>query len=285
VDDLKVSLRLLLKSPGFSLAAIIVLALGIGLNAAMFSVVYAFTMAGRPFPEADRIVQLYSRDARTTTTPRVLLSVYQNVPPGQTCSDLLAAPIVGIGDGTESRRAFSVVVSANYFDVLGVPLVQGRTFSADEDRPGQDIPVAIVSHAYWKRTGFDPGLVGKTVRVNERPFTVVGIAPRGFTGTMSVFGPELFFPLGVFHTLANDFEAKRRGRSSALTRTTCSSSGGSRTAWRSRQRRWASISSARAWHRRSRPSTSTRCCRSLRCRSSSRAPRPPTRPCSARLAP
>ena len=59
----------------------------------------------------------------------------------------------------------------------------------------------MASYAYWKRTGFDPALVGKTIRVNERPFTVIGITPRGFTGTMSVFGAELFFPLGVFHTL------------------------------------------------------------------------------------
>ncbi|MCC6989098.1 MAG: ABC transporter permease [Acidobacteria bacterium] len=212
MDDLKVSLRLLLKSPGFTVAAIVVLALGIGLNAAMFSVVYAFTMAGRPFPQADRIVQLYSRDARTTNDYRAFsYPVYQELAArADMFTGLLAhnPTIVGIGDGTESRRAFSVVVSANYFDVLGVPLVQGRTFSAEEGRPGQDIPVAIASHAYWKRTGFDPGLVGRTVRVNERPFTVVGIAPRGFTGTMSVFGPELFFPLGVFHTLANDFEGE-----------------------------------------------------------------------------
>lgn len=212
MDDLKVSLRLLMRSPGFSLAAIVVLALGIGLNAAMFSVVYAFTIAGRPFPEPDRIVQLYSRDARTTNDYRAFsYPVYQELAGrADMFSGLLAhnATIVGIGEGEQSRRAFSVIASANYFDVLGVTLLQGRTFSAQEDRPGQDIPVTIASHAYWKRTGFDPGLVGKTVRVNERLFTIIGIAPEGFTGTMSVFGPELFFPLGVFHTLANDFQGE-----------------------------------------------------------------------------
>jgi len=66
--------------------------------------------------------------------------------------------------------------------------------------------VVVASYAYWQRTGFDPALMGKTIRVNEREFTVVGITPRGFTGTMSVFGAELFFPLGVFDTLANDFQ-------------------------------------------------------------------------------
>ncbi len=61
---------------------------------------------------------------------------------------------------------------------------------------------------YWKRTNFDPAPVGKTIRINERPFTVVGITPQGFTGTMTLFGPELFFPLGVFHTLGNGFQGE-----------------------------------------------------------------------------
>ena len=105
----------------------------------------------------------------------------------------------------ESRRTFSMLVSANYFDVLAVPLLQGRAFTAEEDRPAQNAPVVVATYAFWKRTGFDPALLGKTIRINERPFTVVGITPQGFTGTMTVFGPELFFPLGVFDSLSNDF--------------------------------------------------------------------------------
>ena len=210
MGDVKVSVRQLLKSPGFTAAAILVLALGIGLNAAMFSVVYALTMAGRAFPDADRIVQLYSRDPRPSGGYRAFsYPAYQEiVARGDMFGGVLAhnPTLVGIGQGLESRRSFSAVVSANYFEVLGVPLLQGRTFTAEEERPGQDIPVLVASYAYWQRTGLDPALVGKTVRVNEREFTVIGITPRGFTGTMSVFGVELFFPLGVFHTLANDFQ-------------------------------------------------------------------------------
>jgi predicted permease len=209
VDDLRVSLRLLARTPGFTVAAILVLALGIGLNAAMFSVVYAFTMAGRPFAEPERIVQLYARDARTTDDYRAFSHpVYQDLAARTDLfSGLLAhnPSIVGVGDGLDARRTFSAVVSANYFDVLGVPLLRGRTFSAEEDRPGQDIPVTVASYAFWQRSGFDPGLIGQTVRINERPFTIIGITPRGFTGTMTVFGPEFYFPLGVFHTLSNDF--------------------------------------------------------------------------------
>jgi predicted permease len=106
------------------------------------------------------------------------------------------------------RRTFSSIVSANYFNVLGVRLSAGRSFTADESRPGSEIQVAVASYALWRRTGFDPDLLGRTVRVNERPFTIVGITPKGFTGTSALFGPEIYFPLGVFDTLANDFQGQ-----------------------------------------------------------------------------
>ena len=211
MSDLRTSIRQLLKTPGFTLAAIGVLAIGIGLNAAMFSVVHAIAFASRPFPEPERLVQLYSRDDRSGDYRAFSYPVYQELAArADVFGSVLAhnPTIVGIGEGTESRRTFSVVVSANYFDVLAVPLLQGRGFTAEESRPGQDIPVVVATYSHWQRTGFDPSFVGKTIRVNERQFTVVGITPRGFTGTMSVFGPELFFPLGVFHSLANDFQGE-----------------------------------------------------------------------------
>ena len=68
--------------------------------------------------------------------------------------------------------------------------------------------MVVATYAYWKRSGLDPALLGKTIRINERRFTVVGITPQGFTGTMTVFGPELFFPLGVFDSLSNDFQGE-----------------------------------------------------------------------------
>ncbi|MBI3886011.1 MAG: ABC transporter permease [Opitutae bacterium] len=114
--------------------------------------------------------------------------------------------LVGVGQGAQARRALAAVVSASYFPTLGVALARGRAFRPEEERPGADVPVTIVSHVFWQRTGADPGLVGKTIRVNDRAFTVVGIAPAGFSGTMMLLGPELYFPLGVFDTLANDFQ-------------------------------------------------------------------------------
>jgi predicted permease len=212
IGDVKVSIRQLAKAPGFAAAAIVVLAVGIGLNAAMFSMVYAIGFMGRPFAEPDRLMQLFSSQTREPDSYRAFsYSAYREVS-AQTdlFEGVLAhnATIVAIGEAPETRRTFAVLVSRNYFDLLGVPIAEGRGFTEEENQPGRDIPVVVATHSYWQRSGSDPALVGKTVRINERDYTVIGITPRGFTGTMMVFGPELFFPFGVFHSLSNDFQGE-----------------------------------------------------------------------------
>jgi predicted permease len=216
LGDIKVSLRQLGKSPGFTLAAIVVLSLGIGLNAAMFSLVYAIGFMGRPYHEPDRLFQLYSSQTKEPDSYRAFsYPAYRELAElGDVFEGVLAhnPTIVGVGEGSDARRALGVVVSRNYFDVLGVPVIEGRGFTDEEGRPGADIPVVVATYGYWQRTGLSPDLVGSTLRINERPYTIVGITPRGFTGTMMVFGPELFFPLGVFHTIANEFQGEAEGR-------------------------------------------------------------------------
>ena len=209
LGDVRHAFRHLGKAPGFTAAAVGVLALGIGLNAGMFSLVYAIGFAGRAYHDPDRVVQLYSSRSKEPDSYRAFShAAYEQLAGTDAFTGVLAhvPALVGVTDGDKARRTFGVIVSRNYFDVLGVPVAVGRGFTAEESRPGQDVPVVVATWAFWQRRNFDPALVGSTVRVNERPFTVVGIAPRGFSGTMSVFGPELFFPLGVFHTLANDFD-------------------------------------------------------------------------------
>ncbi|MGE0863249.1 MAG: ADOP family duplicated permease [Vicinamibacterales bacterium] len=213
------SVRQLIKTPGFTVAAVVVLSLGIGLNAAMFSLVYAFGFMGRPYAEPERLVQLYSSQTTKVDSFRAFsYAAYRELAdqPGLFAGVLAHTPtMVGLSEGGQSRRSMAVLASRNYFDVLGVPVIRGRGFTADEDRVGQDIPVTVATYAYWQRTGFKPDLVGSTIRVNERAYTVVGITPRGFTGTMMIAGPELFFPLGVFHTLSDALDGDGRR---ALTR-------------------------------------------------------------------
>jgi predicted permease len=214
LSDLRFSFRMLAKSPGFTAAAIAVLALGIGVNTAIFSLVDEMIFSPRPYQDERQIVQVYTQDTKNPKRFRGFsYPTYRDIREQNTVfTDVLAhnLSLVGIGEGDTSRRTLAAIVSANYFNVLGVPLVRGRPFLAEEERPGSAIPVVIVSHLFWQKNGRDPQLVGKTIRVNERPFTVIGIAPPNFSGTMTLAGPELYFPLGVYDLLDDEFDASAR---------------------------------------------------------------------------
>ena len=118
--------------------------------------------------------------------------------------------MVGIGQKGNTRRAFADIVSANYFSVLGVLPTIGRTFTAEEETPGRSAPVAIVSHNYWVKQGRFPSIVGSEITINGRPFTIVGVMPKGFTGTMHIFSSEVWLPLGVYDQVVNDFQTESR---------------------------------------------------------------------------
>ena len=210
LQDLRFALRMLSRTPGFTFVAIAVLALGIGVNTAIFSVVHELVWSPRPYPDPERVVQLYSRDRTQTHAYRIFsYPTYRDIAANNTVFEGVLAhhmAMIGVGEGETSRRTFGAIVSSNYFSVLGVTLRQGRSFLPEEEVPGSDAAVAIASDVFWKKTGYDPGLVGRTIRVNERLVTVVGIAPPHFTGTMMLFGPELYFPLGASAWLENQFE-------------------------------------------------------------------------------
>ncbi len=217
VSDLRYALRTLARSPGFTAVAVLTLALGIGANTAIFSLLHDLVFGSRPYPNERQVVQLYTRDKRPPGRCRefsyptyVDLRVDSAV--RAVFSDLMAHTIavVGLGEGEGSRRSLAAVVSADYFRTFGMPMARGRDFLPEEERPGSAVPVVVASYPYWKNTGFDTQLVGKTIRVNERRFTVVGIAPERFTGTMVVFGPDLYFPLGDYDLLRNDAQGDAR---------------------------------------------------------------------------
>ncbi len=208
--DVRFGWRMLHKNPWFSFAAVTVLALGIGGNTAIFSLVNAFLLKPLVIHNPAELVGCYSRD---TSQGRYRGFSYPDYAAlrenGSAFSSLLAHDLsmVGITEGDATRRVFADIVSANYFATFGVPLFQGRPFTPEEERPASGVPVAIVSYSYWHKTGADPRLLGKGVRVNGRLYTVVGIAPEGFTGTTAVISPELYLPLGVYEMVMNDFEA------------------------------------------------------------------------------
>lgn len=210
LQDVRHSIRLLFKNPGFSLTAILVLALGIGANAAVFTLVN--TLFFRPLVGSGRpgqIVGIYSHDKTRPDSYRGFsYPAYADIRDrNRGFSQVMAFTLsfVGIGEGDATRRTFASTVSRNYFTTLGVDLIAGRTFSDEEERPDSKLAVAIVSYQYFKSHGGDLGMLGKTVRVNSRPFTIVGIAPRGFTGTSALVAPEVWLPIGANELVENDF--------------------------------------------------------------------------------
>ena len=204
--------RVLAKKPGFTAAAVLVLALGIGANAAIFSLVNAFLLKPLAIHKAEELVGLYSRDTRKPDNYRAFS--YPNYVDlrgqGGVFASLAAhnLAMVGLTEGDTTRRLFADIVSSNYFDTMGVGLLRGRVFTLEEERPGSARQVAIVSYSFWKRHGADAAMLGRSLRLNGRMYTVVGITPEGFTGTTALISAELYVPLGAYDALVNDFEGR-----------------------------------------------------------------------------
>jgi putative ABC transport system permease protein len=209
IQDFKFAVRQLVKAPGFTIAAVIVLALGIGANTAVFSLVNTLFFAPPAYAKPREMVQLFSQDKKDPKKFRGFsYPTYRDIREQNTIfADAMSFKfaLIGLGQKGDTRRAFAAIVSSNYFSVLGVPLARGRTFAPEEETPGRNAPVAIVSYGYWQKHNLDPGVLGSQFLINGRPFTIIGITPRGFVGTMQVLSPEVWLPMSVFDQVANDF--------------------------------------------------------------------------------
>jgi len=210
IHDFRFAFRQLIKAPGFTFAAVLVLALGIGANTAVFSLVNTLFFAPPAYAKPHEILQIFSQDRKDPKKFRGFsYPTYRDIREQNTVfSDVLAfnLALIGLGQKGDTRRAFAAVVSSNYFSVLGVPLAQGRAFLPEEEL--RNAPVTIVSYRYWQKHNLDPTVVGSEVLINGRAFTIVGIAPKGFTGTLQILSPEVWLPLSVYDQVANDFGAK-----------------------------------------------------------------------------
>ena len=213
MNDFRFAIRQLWKTPGFTFAAITVLALGIGVNTAIFSLVNAMLFSPSPYKNPAEIVQLFSQDKKNPKSFRAFsYPTFSDVRAQNTVfADLMAhsETVVGLDKKGNTHRAPADLVSSNYFSVLGVRPAYGRAFLPEEEKPGSADHVAIVSYRYWKRTSRDPSLLGQTLLINGRPFTVVGIMPKGLTETESIFDAEVWLPLGVYDEVTNDASSAR----------------------------------------------------------------------------
>ncbi len=206
-QDTRYAVRTLRRSPAFALVVVLVLGLGIGANTAMFTFVNALLF--RPLPgRAGELVGLYSHDRTQPDSYRIFsYPNYADIRDQADVFDGLTAymfALTGIPSGDVTRRTFVQLVSSNYFATLGVPLATGRGFTAEEERPGAALRVVVTSYSRWKQAGLDPAFVGRTLQINTDDYTVVGVAPEGFTGTTALVAPELWLPLGVYDTVVND---------------------------------------------------------------------------------
>lgn len=209
VSDLRHSFRLLLKNPGFTAVAVLILALAIGLNTAVFTLVNSLVLKPRPGSrQPGEVVGLYSYDTsrpdqyREFSYPAYLDLREQN----QVFLDITAVGVglVGIGEGELTRRVFAFQIGANYFSTFGVRPALGRGFLPEEEAPGAQRQVVILGDEYWRTLGADPDVLGTTVRINTRACTVVGVAPRGFGGPSAVIAPAVYLPLGMYESVAGD---------------------------------------------------------------------------------
>ena len=205
-QDVAYALRTFAKAPGFTAIAVFVLAIGVGANTAIFSIVNEFML--RPLSgRTDDLVGAYSQSRTEAGSFRAFsYPNYADLRDESGLFDGLVAQrfaTIGTTVGEETRRSLAALVSSNYFDTLGVRLAAGRTFTAEEERPGAGIPVAIATYQSWQKEQLDPAFIGRTIRINARDFTVVGIAPEGFTGTMVLVSADVYLPLGVFDTVVS----------------------------------------------------------------------------------
>jgi predicted permease len=212
-QDFRLGLRLLFKQPGFTVLAVLILSLGIGANTAVFGL--ANTLLLKPRVGAgDTLVGIYSQDRTEPTLYRAFsFPDYEDLSARTEVFDSLAAHNVvfaGFTEGDVTRRSFVDVVTRNYFDTFGVSLALGRTFTAEEERPGADLPAAVISYASWQRLGGHDDVLGRRMRLNQRDYTVVGVAPKGFLGSTVLMATEVWVPMGVYDTLAGTFSRQDR---------------------------------------------------------------------------
>ena len=196
-QDLKYGLRMLLRRPLLTIGISLSLALGIGANSAVFSLVDAVLFRPLNAGDTSRLVSLYTSDY---SGPQYGASSYADYVDFRDRTNVFEslATFTEISTGLKSDQqsdvAYGLLVSENYFDLLGVKAARGRTFQPDDQQASQ--PVVVVSHRLWQqRFGGDSALVGKTVFLNNNSFTISGVTPESFTGTDLGRSPELFVPM------------------------------------------------------------------------------------------
>ena len=198
LKDLSYGIRMLLKTPAFTLVAVLSLALGIGANTTVFSLLDAVRLRSLPIENPERMVNIATLVKGGEPHMDFSYPLYTGLRDGnQSMSGILAYTETNLGltAGDQTERIRGEVVSANYFSVLGVQPAMGSAFAPDDERPGA-ARVAVISDALWhRRLAGDPAALGKVISLNGRSFSVVGVAPRGFVGLLRGMQSDVWLTL------------------------------------------------------------------------------------------
>lgn len=200
IKDIRYAVRGLIKRPGFVAIAVITLALGVGANTAIFSLVNMVLLRALPVDRPSEIVSLAVRGRNDSLSA----FSYPNYKDFRDRNDVLSGLLLyrfvplSLSRNGGNERVWGYEVTGNYFDVLNVKALQGRTFLPEEDQTKLSHPVVVISYDCWQRRfGGDPNLVGRDVLINNHQFNVIGIAPEGFKGTEFIYSPEIWVPVSM----------------------------------------------------------------------------------------
>jgi predicted permease len=215
-QDIRYALRGLRKSPGFAVVAILTLALGIGANTAIFTVINAVFFHPIPVKDPARLVEIFTVDQRRFLglANNFFPSSYPNNEDIQRRAQSFAGMTiqsfaftrVSMTVNGQPNQYFAQLASGNFFDVLGVRAQLGRTFRPEEDRETGAGPVVVLNHGFWERVmASNPGVIGQSVLLNGQGFTIIGVAPKGFQGTTVIGGPDMWIPMSMHDQILTGF--------------------------------------------------------------------------------
>jgi predicted permease len=224
-QDLRFGARQLVRSPGFTFVALISLALGIGANAVIFSLVSTYLLRPLPIAHPEQVFAIYQGKRNDPSYSQSMS--YPNYKDLRDRNQVLSAMAVyrfapmSISHNGANERVWGYLVSENYFDMLGVRPVLGRSFLPEEGSAPNAHPVAVLSYGCWQRRfASDPAIAGRAILINGHSFTAVGVAPPNFTGTESVFTPEFWIPSMMQEWIesSNGMESRGNGQWLAIGR-------------------------------------------------------------------
>ncbi len=202
MQDFRFAIRQLLKTPGFTSVAVLTLALAIGVNSAIFALINGVLLKPVvPVRPAEVVNVFTARQNASHDYRQFSYDEYRALREngGDVFVDVAALEfgVAGIGRDHEIRRSFAFLTSENYFPMMGVRAFRGRFYNAEESKPNANMAVVVPSYGFWKRNGGRDDFVGSTLHINGQPYTVIGIAPDGFSGSNALIAPDIWLPLGI----------------------------------------------------------------------------------------